>query len=336
VEKQPKDASARHPRPAGTSRDLIWISVVALVAFSIGVAFDVFARLHDRLERLSPVVADNILAVLVILAAAFAVVSVRGLRRAEREEELREETERRFRALVEQVPAITYTWNPSTSRDEVGTTYISPQVERILGFTPDEWMSSPTAWNEHIHSDDRARVVEASARADRGGTSFNDEYRVIAKDGRIVWVRVESWAVATDASGRPQRMQGVMYDITPQKEAEERTQDAENRYRTIVERVPAVAYLWDSADAPGEAPALYISPQIHRLLGFTDEEWLEDPTMWEAHVHPDDRQPALQAWADAAAREETFTAEYRLRSADGRWVWIRDCLFIHISEPTRP
>jgi PAS domain S-box-containing protein len=297
---------------------------VALVAFSIGVAFDVFARMHDWLERLSPVIADNVLAVLVILAAAFAVVSVRGLRHAEREGELREETERRYRALVEQVPAITYTWNPSTSGDEVGTTYISPQVERILGFTPKDWLSSPTFWNEHIHSDDRARVVEASARADREGTSFNEEYRVIATDGRIVWIRDESWPVATDASGRPERMQGVMYDITQQKEAEERTQDAENRYRTIVERVPAVAYVWDSADGPGEAPAAYISPQIHRLLGFMAQEWLEDPSMWEACVHPDDRLATLQAWSDAATREETFTAEYRLRTADGRWVWIRD------------
>ena len=169
-------------------------------------------------------------------------------------------TERRFKALVEQVPAITYTWNPTTTADEVSTVYISPQVERMIGYTPEDWLSSPTFWNEHIHSDDRQQVVEASARADREGTSFNEEYRIIAKDGRIVWVRDEAWAVAIDANGRPELMQGVMYDITQQKEAEERTQDAENRYRMIVERVPTVAYSWDSADAPGTAPAAYISP----------------------------------------------------------------------------
>ena len=142
---------------------------MALGAFSIGVAFDVFPRLHDRLERLSPIITDNLLAVLVILAAAFAVVSVRGLQRAEREASLREVTERRFKALVEQVPAITYTWNPTTTEDEVSTVYISPQVERMIGYTPEDWLSSPTFWNEHIHSDDRQRVVEASARADREG-----------------------------------------------------------------------------------------------------------------------------------------------------------------------
>ena len=196
-------------------------------------------------------------------------------------------TERRFKALVEQVPAITYTWNPTTTEDEVSTVYISPQVERMIGYTPEDWLSSPTFWNEHIHSDDRQRLVEASARADREGTSFKEEYRIIAKDGRIVWVRDEAWAVAVDANGRPELMQGVMYDITQQKEAEERTQDAENRYRMIVERVPTVAYSWDSADAPGTAPAAYISPQIFRLLGYTAQEWLEDPMLWESRVHPD-------------------------------------------------
>ena len=138
----------------------------------------------------------------------------------------------------------------------------------MIGYTPEDWLASPTFWNEHIHSDDRQQVVEASARADREGTSFKQEYRIIAKDGRIVWVRDEAWAVAVDANGRPELMQGVMYDITQQKEAEERTQDAENRYRMIVERVPTVAYSWDSADAPGTAPAAYISPQIQRLLGY--------------------------------------------------------------------
>ncbi len=116
-----------------------------------------------------------------------------------------------------------------------------------------------------------------------------------------------------------------MYDITQQKEAEERTQDAENRYRMIVERVPTVAYTWDSADAPGEAPAAYISPQIYpiaRLHGRRSGSRIR--SLWEACAHPDDRQATLEAWDDVASREQTFTAEYRLRDADGRWVWIRD------------
>jgi PAS domain S-box-containing protein len=317
---QPTSGSARRRRPAGARRDLILISVLALVAFSVGVTFDVFPRLHDWFERLSPIIADNVLAVLVILAAAFAVVSVRGLQRAEREGELRAETERRFRALVEQVPAVTYTWDQSRG----APLYVSPQIERLAGYSPEEWASSPTFWSERIHSDDRARVVVPSTGIERFDSSSRQEYRLIARDGRIVWVRDESATVATDAQGRPARIQGVIVDITEQKQAEERTQDAENRYRMIVERVPTVAYTWDSADAPGEAPAPYVSPQIERLLGFSAEVWSADPALWEARVHPDDRSPVLEAWERASEREVTFTAEYRLRAADGRWVWIRD------------
>jgi PAS domain S-box-containing protein len=316
---QPKNEPPDRRRPVGARRDLIWISIVALIAFSVGVAFDVFSRLDLWFERLSPVIADNVLAVLVILAAAFAVVSVRGMRRAEREGALREETERRFRALVEQVPAVTYTWDPS--RNDGQPLYVSPQIERLCGYSAEEWVSSPTFWTQRIHSDDRADVVLPS-EAERPST--RQEYRLIAKDGRIVWVRDESATVATDPHGRPARIQGVMMDITEQKEAEERTQDAENRYRMIIERVPTVTYTWDSADAPGEAPVPYISPQIQRLLGFSAEEWAADPGLWESRAHPEDRARVLDAWNRAAEREVTFSADYRLRAADGRWLWIRD------------
>ncbi len=300
------------------------ISVVALAVFSIGVAFDVFDRVYDWLERSSPIAADDVLAVFAILAAAFAVFAVRTLQRAEREGALREETEQRYRAMVEQVPSVSYTWDPSAPAGDVATLYVSPQIERLLGYSQKEWVSTPTFWIERIHSDDRAGVVAASERSDRSGAPFRQDYRMIAKDGRIVWIRDESTLVSTDPEGETPRARGVMYDITEQKEAEEQIQEAENRYRTMVERVPAVAYTWDSADGVGEAPLLYISPQIERLLGLTADQWMSDPSLWSRHVHPDDRTSTLEAWADAAARGETFMGEYRLRSADGRWLWVRD------------
>lgn len=300
------------------------ISVVALAAFSIGVAFNVFDHVHDWLERTSPVATDNVVAILMILAATFAVFAVRALKRAEHEGELREETERRYRAMVEQVPSVSYQWDPSARAGQVATVYVSPQIERLLGYSPEEWVSSPTFWIERLHSDDRARVISASERSDRSGAPFRQDYRMISKDGRIVWIRDESTLVSTDRRTRTTHVQGVMYDITEQKQAEERIQEAENRYRTMVERVPAVAYTWDSADGVGEAPLLYISPQIERLLGFTAAEWMSDPALWSRCAHPDDRASILERWVDAAGRGETFMGEYRLRTADGRWIWVRD------------
>jgi len=106
--------------------------------------------------------------------------------------------------------------------------------------------------------------------------------------------------------------------------SEARAAAAEGRYRTLVERVPIVAYSWDSAFGPGTAPADYISPQIETLLGVPAEAWLEDPEAWAAHVHPDDLERVESMWNDATAAAAAFSAEYRVRRADGVWRWVRD------------
>src|SRR4029453_2570109 len=83
-------------------------------------------------------------------------------------------------------------------------------------------------------------------------------------------------------------------------------------------------YVWDSAHEPGTAPATYISPQIRELLGFTPEEWLQDPGRWEAQLHPDDVRMVLERWNTAVRSSSPFVAEYRIRASSGQQVWVRD------------
>jgi len=316
-------ASGPARRRSTGRRDLLVIAAVSVVVFFLGVSFDLFGRLYRWLEA-SSIDADMVVgALLILLIAAGTYAVVRG-RAARAEEALRTDTERRYQAIVEQQPAITYTWDPAADPAGVPSLYISPQLERLLGYTPEEWLGDPDLWVRSLHPDDRDRVVDASFGSDREGAPFREEYRTYAKDGRLVWVRDESVPVAHDREGRPTLMQGVIYDITPQKEAEARLQEAENRYRMIVERVPAVAYVWDAADAPGEAPAAYISPQIERLLGFTAAEWLDDPALWSRQLHPDDLPGVLEGWSRAIAGDLAFMTEYRIRRADGKELWLRD------------
>ena len=115
-----------------------------------------------------------------------------------------------------------------------------------------------------------------------------------------------------------------MFDITERIEAEARATEAEERFRTLVERVPAIAYSWDTAFAQGTAPADYISPQIERLVGVSAQAWLDDPTAWADRVHPHDLDRVVAAWDAATAAGETFSAEYRLRTSGGDWLWVRD------------
>ena len=136
------------------------------------------------------------------------------------------EAEAKYRALVEHTPAITYIeivdeGDPMSMR----TLYISPQIEKMLGYTPEEWMLNPHLWVRALHPDDRARMINEDIRTNRTGEPFNAEYRIFAKDGRLAWVHDECIAVRDD-NGVIGFWQGVMFDVTKQRLAEEEVQRA--------------------------------------------------------------------------------------------------------------
>ena len=143
----------------------------------------------------------------------------RARRLAEREQELHrlQEAEAKYRFLVEQIPVITYIDAPDAPSS---TLYISPQVEEVLGYSPDAWTSDPDLWGKLLQPDDREKMLAENARTNATGEPFRAEYRLIARDGRVVWVRDEATLV-TDDDGRPKFWQGVMVDITERKRAEE-------------------------------------------------------------------------------------------------------------------
>ena len=122
----------------------------------------------------------------------------------------------KLRAVVEQISAITYTWTWRDNRYIV--LYSSPQIEPILGYTPEEWIADPPAWYEWVHPDDRAGVIEENKRCEGTAEPYSMQYRMLRKDGRIIWVE-DSWVVVEDSEvGRV--FQGVVFDITERKLAE--------------------------------------------------------------------------------------------------------------------
>jgi PAS domain S-box-containing protein len=123
-----------------------------------------------------------------------------------------------YRTLVEGIPAIVYVDEP----DEISSNfYTSPQAVELLGFTQEEWSSSPDLWIDRLHPDDRDRVMEENTRSNRDQDRFFSEYRFLAKDGRWVWIRDEATLVF-DEGGVPQYWRGIMLDVTAEKEAEEK------------------------------------------------------------------------------------------------------------------
>ena len=123
-----------------------------------------------------------------------------------------EEAEALYRTLVERSPAITYT----ETIDEGNTLSISPQVEAVLGYTQEEWTGNDI-WVRILHPEDRRRVVEACHTANRERRPYSDEYRMITKEGRTVWIRDEA-EIVWSSDGQPLCWQGVMTDVTAERE----------------------------------------------------------------------------------------------------------------------
>ncbi len=128
-----------------------------------------------------------------------------------------EVAEARYRALVEQIPAVTFMASLDGGLNEV---YVSPQIEGLLGFAQEEWMSSPVLWFRQLHPDDVELWNQEFARGCSTGGPFRAECRFIARDGSVVWVHGEARLIR-DEHGRPVLLQGVAFDITESKRAEE-------------------------------------------------------------------------------------------------------------------
>jgi PAS domain S-box-containing protein len=141
----------------------------------------------------------------------------------------RERQEAKFRTLVENIPAVTFIAPLDESVPEL---YVSPQIEELLGFTQKEWVEDPVLWHRQLHPEDRDRWNRQFAPTCASGEPFRSTYRFMAKDGRVVWVH-GSARMVRDAEGKLLFLQGVAFDVTPIKEAEETLREAKEALHQV-------------------------------------------------------------------------------------------------------
>ena len=159
----------------------------------------------------------------------------------------------RYRTLVEQIPAVVFM---AFLDKGIGEAYVSPQIEEMLGFTQEEWLNDPVRWYQQIHPDDKARWSIEAAGLFMSGQPLKSLYRVLARDGHVVWFHCEAKLVR-NSEGQPWFIHGVAFDISELKRAEASGREYAERLKSLSRRLMEVQ----------EAERRNIALELHDEIG---------------------------------------------------------------------
>ena len=163
------------------------------------------------------------------------------------------EVDARYRTLIEQIPAVVFM---AFLDKGIGEAYVSPQIEEMLGFSQEEWLNDPVRWYQQIHPDDKARWSIEAAGLFMSGQPLKSLYRVLSRDGRVVWFHCEAKMVRND-EGQPWFIHGVAFDISELKRAEAAGQEYAERLKFLSRRLMEVQ----------EAERRKIALELHDEIG---------------------------------------------------------------------
>jgi two-component system cell cycle sensor histidine kinase/response regulator CckA len=202
---------------------------------------------------------------------------------------------------------------------EYRVVYASPSVGRMLGRVP----KNPF---EVIHPDDAA-----AARASRERVMANGKNLITVRvlDGAGNWRWMEAFNTLVRHRDRPHVM-AICRDVTDRRRAEEASRQSREQYEELVANVDGI--VWESDARTFEF--LFVSRRAERLFGYPTEQWLREPGFWANHLHPDDRDRAVEFCVTATREGRDHTFEYRMLASDGRAVWLRDVVSVVVEGGT--
>ena len=213
------------------------------------------------------------------------------------------ESEENYRFAVELHPQVAWTATADGTIDHV--------AERWREWTGTSGLDDH--WGQGLHPDDLGYSADAWAHSVATGAAYDVEHRVAHADGGYRWARSRAFS-RRDESGRIIKWYGATEDIDDRKRAEVQAFEAARELRGVVDALPG--FVW-TADDGGMIE--YTSPMWHAYSGSTPEQSLG--LGWASFVHPDDQPAAFAQWAASLANGEPYEVEFRLRNAEGRYLW---------------
>jgi PAS domain S-box-containing protein len=218
------------------------------------------------------------------------------------------ESQERFKQLAETLRLVMWEADGQTW----AVTYVSPQAVEVFGYPLERWYE-PDFWIEHVAAEDREHVARQNTEHIAAVESFEMEYRMLAADGRIIWV-LDSVCIVRD-EGRPLRLRGFLIDISRRKQAEDGLRESEARYRLLADHSTDLI----TRHAPtGEW--LYVSPAVRTILGREPAEMIGKQPF--DNIHPEDRQRVVEQMEEMRRTGRPQTALMRVRRDDGNYIWM--------------
>jgi len=202
-----------------------------------------------------------------------------------------------YRALVEQIPAVVFMAHLDRG---IGEAYVSPQIEASLGFSQEEWLEDPIRWYQQIHPDDKQRWSVEAAQMFLSGTPLRSSYRVLARDGRVVWFHCEAKMIRRN-NGRPWFIHGIAFDITELKQTEEALQEERNVVSAILHTVGALVVVLDP-----QGRIVRFNRACEQVSGYSFTE-VKEKYFWDLCVIPEEAERfkiiVEQLRVDSSARD---------------------------------
>jgi PAS domain S-box-containing protein len=194
------------------------------------------------------------------------------------EGQLRPNSEAKYRTLVEQLPAVVFMAYLDRG---IGEAYVSPRIEEMLGFSQAEWLEDPVRWYSQIHPDDQHRWSVEAAEMCLTGNPLRSAYRVLSRDGRVIWFHCEAKMVRRE-DGRPWFIHGVAFDITELKRTEQTLQEERNVVSAILDTVGALVVVLGP-----EGQIIRANRASEAISGYPSEA-MRGQYFWDLFIAPED------------------------------------------------